>query len=113
MCNQTISGNDTFAGIYQKGNNSYDIYPELIKQNLRIWVYSGDTDAVVPITSTLSWIRKLKEQLSLADLVPWNPWFYNSDLNVGSLQSGGHYWEIQGLSFVSFRGAGHMVPLTQ
>ena len=32
---------------------SYDIYPNLIKAGIRIWVYSGDVDANVPIVGTL------------------------------------------------------------
>ena len=31
-------------------NASYWIYPHLLKSGLRLWVYSGDVDADVPIT---------------------------------------------------------------
>lgn len=27
----------------------------------RVWVYSGDTDADVPVTGTKSWIQQLRE----------------------------------------------------
>lgn len=51
MCNDKVFDEfDTFA------NASIWIYPELIKNNLRIWVYSGDVDADVPITGTLAWL---------------------------------------------------------
>jgi serine carboxypeptidase-like clade 2 len=39
---------------------SYWIYPLLIKAGLRVWVYSGDVDANVPITGTISWVMKLR-----------------------------------------------------
>ena len=37
-------------------NASYWIYPILLKEKLRVWVYSGDVDADVPITGTLQWL---------------------------------------------------------
>ncbi len=37
-------------------NASYWIYPTLIKEKLRIWVYSGDVDADVPIPGTIHWL---------------------------------------------------------
>jgi len=46
---------------YLSGNNSYYLMPDLIKNNLRIWVYSGDLDSKVPILSTKKWVRELKD----------------------------------------------------
>lgn len=31
----------------------------LIRSGLRIWIYSGDTDAAVPLAGTLFWTEKL------------------------------------------------------
>jgi hypothetical protein len=44
-------------------NASIWLYPILMRENppIRIWVYSGDADANVPISGTLDWITKLKE----------------------------------------------------
>lgn len=36
---------------------SYYIYPILIKAGLKVLVYSGDADAIVPITGTVAWIK--------------------------------------------------------
>jgi len=48
----------------------------LISTNLyRIWIYSGDTDAAVPITGTKDWIAKLKLESNLNDIFPWTAWF--------------------------------------
>ena len=50
-CNEQVSSR------YQKNpEQSYPLYKELIKQKLRIWVVSGDHDADVPITGTLTWL---------------------------------------------------------
>lgn len=37
-------------------DGSYHLYPNLIKNNLKIWIYSGDVDGNVPIPGTLNWI---------------------------------------------------------
>ncbi|KAF7806566.1 serine carboxypeptidase II-2 [Senna tora] len=77
-----------------------DIYRELIPLGLRIWVFSGDTDAVVPVTST----RYSIDALKLPTVGPWRPWY-------DDMQVGGWSQEYEGLTFVVVRGAGHEVPL--
>ena len=42
-------------------NASSWIYPILYKEQLRVWIYSGDIDANVPIIGTLKWINKMRE----------------------------------------------------
>ncbi|KAJ9689010.1 hypothetical protein PVL29_014587 [Vitis rotundifolia] len=46
-------------------------YKELIEAGLRIWVFSGDTDAVVPVTAT----RFSLNHLNLTVKTPWYPWY--------------------------------------
>ncbi|XP_021887346.1 serine carboxypeptidase II-2 [Carica papaya] len=77
-----------------------DIYRELIHSGLRIWVFSGDTDAVIPITST----RYTIDALKLPAMSPWRAWYDDG-------QVGGWTQEYAGLTFASVRGAGHEVPL--
>ncbi|KAE8705937.1 Serine carboxypeptidase-like 29 [Hibiscus syriacus] len=77
-----------------------DVYHELIQEGLRIWIFSGDTDAVIPITST----RYSIDALKLPTVSPWRPWYDDG-------QVGGWTQEYEGLNFVSVRGAGHEVPL--
>jgi len=76
------------------------IYRELIKAGLRIWMFSGDTDAVIPVTSTRNSINALK----LRTVTHWHPWYDNG-------QVGGWTQVYEGLTFVTIRGAGHEVPL--
>jgi serine carboxypeptidase-like clade 2 len=52
-------------------NGSSWLYPILMRENIRIWVYSGDLDANVPITGTLDWITKLKESHGMPVVEPW------------------------------------------
>ncbi|CAL9048909.1 unnamed protein product [Musa banksii] len=76
------------------------IYSKLIKAGLRIWLYSGDTDGRVPVIGS----RYCVEALRLPLKSQWQPWFHNH-------QVGGRFVEHQGLTMVTVRGAGHLVPL--
>ncbi|KAF8392995.1 hypothetical protein HHK36_021236 [Tetracentron sinense] len=77
-----------------------DIYHELIHSGLRIWIFSGDTDAIIPVTSTRYDIDALK----LPTVSPWRAWYDDG-------QVGGWTQQYEGLTFVTVRGAGHEVPL--
>uniref|UniRef100_A0A6P3ZUL0 Carboxypeptidase n=1 Tax=Ziziphus jujuba TaxID=326968 RepID=A0A6P3ZUL0_ZIZJJ len=76
------------------------IYRELIAAGLRIYVYSGDTDAVVPVTAT----RYSIDALKLPTITNWYPWYDNGKV-------GGWSQVYKGLTFVTITGAGHEVPL--
>nr|CAB3451344.1 unnamed protein product [Digitaria exilis] len=77
-------------------------YKMLMKAGLRIWVFSGDTDSVVPVTAT----RFAISHLGLKVKIRWYPWY-----SAG--QVGGWSEVYEGLTFASVRGAGHEVPLFQ
>ncbi|XP_061977905.1 serine carboxypeptidase-like 25 isoform X3 [Populus nigra] len=76
------------------------IYREMLASGLRIWVFSGDVDSVVPVTAT----RYSLAQLKLATKIPWHPWYVKK-------QVGGWTEVYEGLTFATVRGAGHEVPL--
>ncbi|XP_006644961.2 serine carboxypeptidase-like 27 [Oryza brachyantha] len=76
------------------------IYQELIAAGIRIWVFSGDTDAVVPVTAT----RYSIDALKLPTLVNWYPWYDHGKV-------GGWSQVYKGLTLVTVTGAGHEVPL--
>lgn len=71
----------------------------LIPRGLRILIYSGDTDSVVPVTSTRFSINKLKLPIE----TPWYPWLDGDEV-------GGYTVIYKGLTFATVRGAGHQVP---
>ncbi|MED6189185.1 Serine carboxypeptidase-like 32 [Stylosanthes scabra] len=75
------------------------IYRKLISGGLRIWVYSGDTDGRVPVLST----RYSLSILGLGITKQWRPWYHEKEVS-------GWYQEYEGLTFATFRGAGHAVP---
>ncbi|XP_045827289.1 serine carboxypeptidase-like 27 [Trifolium pratense] len=76
------------------------IYQELINAGLRIWVFSGDTDAVIPLTATRYSIGALK----LPTIINWYPWYDNGKVC-------GWSQVYKGLILVTVRDAGHEVPL--
>ncbi|CAI0444009.1 unnamed protein product [Linum tenue] len=75
------------------------VIKKLIAGGLRVWVYSGDTDGRIPVTST----RLTLNKLGLNITQDWAPWYFRQ-------QVGGWTIEYDGLTFVTIRGAGHQVP---
>ncbi|GKV11066.1 hypothetical protein SLEP1_g22352 [Rubroshorea leprosula] len=93
------------SGVIKRWNDSPDsmlpIIQKLLKAGLRIWIYSGDLDGRVPVTSTRYSINKL----GLKVKEEWRAWFHNS-------QVAGWVETYEGeLTFATVRGAGHMVPV--
>ncbi|XP_057503735.1 serine carboxypeptidase 1-like [Actinidia eriantha] len=79
------------------------IISELMSSGIRIWIYSGDTDSVVTVTSSRYSIRKLGASVK----TPWYPWYVQEEV-------GGYAVEYhKNLTFVSIRGSGHFVPSYQ
>ncbi|KAJ7966655.1 Carboxypeptidase [Quillaja saponaria] len=75
---------------------------QLIYGGVRIWVYSGDVDGRVPITSSRYSINTLKLPVDTA----WRPWYSSNEL-------GGYVVEYKGVILATIRGAGHTVPSYQ
>mmetsp|Transcript_30867 Transcript_30867/g.55249 ORF Transcript_30867/g.55249 Transcript_30867/m.55249 type:complete len:524 (-) Transcript_30867:216-1787(-) len=80
-------------------------YERLLQKDIRILVYSGDIDAILPLVGTRNWV----EALGLEVTERWRPWTSSLDGQVAG-------WTeafTNGLTFATVRGAGHMVPYTQ
>lgn len=92
-CNRVI-----FNNWKDSATSVLDIYRELIN-SVRIWVFSGDTDTVIPVTST----RYSINALNLSTVSHWRAWYDDG-------QVAGWTQEYEGLTFVTVRGAGHEVP---
>jgi carboxypeptidase C (cathepsin A) len=79
---------------------SYHLYPKLIASGIRIVKFSGDNDMCVSFNGTEKWIKNL----NLPILKEWKSWNVPGDSNTGGMVT--HY---EGLTFITIRGAGHMV----
>ncbi|KAI4328641.1 hypothetical protein L6164_020977 [Bauhinia variegata] len=77
------------------------IIQKLQNAGLRIWIYSGDTDGRVPVTSTRYSINKMGLKIK----EEWRAWFHKHQV-AGWIQ----IYE-GGLTFATMRGAGHQVPM--
>uniref|UniRef100_A0A0E0H9X2 Carboxypeptidase n=1 Tax=Oryza nivara TaxID=4536 RepID=A0A0E0H9X2_ORYNI len=103
------------------------IYSKLIKAGLRVWLYSnmhlhqkyatmpynlpesvsvhqssGDADGRVPVISS----RYCVEALGLPIKTDWQSWYLDK-------QVAGRFVEYHGMTMVTVRGAGHLVPLNK
>ncbi|CAA7027001.1 unnamed protein product [Microthlaspi erraticum] len=77
------------------------IIQKLMTGGLRIWIYSGDTDGRVPVTSTRYSIKKMGLKVES----PWRSWFHKSQV-AGWVET-----YAGGITFATVRGAGHQVPV--
>ena len=78
------------------------VYNFLFTAGLRILVFSGDVDAIVPTLGTKAWLA----QLDLTEKESIRAW------SVGG-QGGGWVTTYDQLTFATVRNGGHMVPETQ
>ncbi|GMY22561.1 serine carboxypeptidase-like 40 isoform X3 [Fagus crenata] len=76
---------------------------EFMANGLRVWIFSGDIDGRVPVTSTKYSLNKMK----LPVKTEWHPWFLGGEV--------GGYTEVYkgDLTFATVREAGHQVPSYQ
>ncbi|XP_015897984.3 serine carboxypeptidase-like 45 isoform X1 [Ziziphus jujuba] len=79
----------------------------LVESGIRVLVYSGDQDSVIPFIGSRSLVNKLAKELGLKTTVPYRVWFEGKQV--------GGWTQVYGssLSFASIRGASHLAPATQ
>lgn len=80
------------------------IIKQLIAKKLKIWIYSGDTDALLSVASTRYAIKAMKLPVE----VGWRAWHCDGCKDVGGYVEG-----YKGLTLVTIRGAGHSAPSYQ
>lgn len=86
----------------ERPHSMFPVIKDLIASGLNFWLYSGDVDSVVPVTSTRYSIR----MLGLPIKKHWQAWYHNKEV-------GGYVEEYSGLTLVTVRGSGHTVPSYQ
>ncbi|PIA46395.1 hypothetical protein AQUCO_01500137v1, partial [Aquilegia coerulea] len=78
------------------------IISNVMASGISVWLYSGDMDGIVPVTSTKYSIDKLKLSIKTA----WYAWYISEEV-------GGYAVEYEGLIFVTVRRAGTPVSKYQ
>ncbi|XP_006346454.2 serine carboxypeptidase II-3-like [Solanum tuberosum] len=97
------SCNGFIFGSWQDSPHSVlTVFQELMQSGIRVWIYSGDIDHMLSVTTSTYAIDKIKTPVK----TPWYPWFFQGEV-------GGYAVEYQNLTFVTVRGAGHFVPSYQ
>ncbi|XP_059646036.1 serine carboxypeptidase-like 45 isoform X2 [Cornus florida] len=79
----------------------------LVKSGIRVLVYSGDQDSVIPLTGTRMLVNGIAKEIGLNTTVPYRSWFEGRQVG-GWTQV---YNDI--LSFATIRGASHEAPFSQ
>jgi serine carboxypeptidase-like clade 2 len=83
------------------------VYQSLIfspgSANLRILIFSGDIDGMVPVVGTRRWVATLGLEVK----THWHPWLHDGQVAGYSVS-----YE-RGFTFATIRGAGHMAPWVQ
>eukprot|EP01017_Pseudomicrothorax_dubius_P018868 TRINITY_DN2079_c0_g1_i3.p1 TRINITY_DN2079_c0_g1~~TRINITY_DN2079_c0_g1_i3.p1 ORF type:complete len:131 (-),score=21.07 TRINITY_DN2079_c0_g1_i3:7-399(-) len=75
-------------------------------------IYSGDADGAVPAIGSMRWLRNLRVQNDLRVKKPWQSWL-KPGKQENEPQIAGFFEEYdRDVSFVTIRGASHMVPQT-
>ncbi|XP_052180835.1 serine carboxypeptidase-like 45 isoform X2 [Diospyros lotus] len=79
----------------------------LLKSGVRVLVYSGDQDSVIPLTGSRTLVHGLANKLGLNTTAPYRVWFAGQQV--------GGWTEVYGniLSFATIRGASHEAPFSQ
>lgn len=81
-----------------------DLYKSLFQKH-RIVIYSGDADACVPHWGSEKWTR----EMGFSVTKDWHPWLSDSVEKKGEVVAG-YAIEYKSLTYVTIKGAGHMVP---
>ncbi|KAG6551787.1 hypothetical protein Mapa_006604 [Marchantia paleacea] len=80
---------------------------DLLNSGLRIWIFSGDQDSVIPLIGTRQLTDKLGKEFNKTAISPnYTAWFQGK-------QVGGWTSTWGSLTYATVRGAGHLVPRTQ
>ncbi|KAL6523300.1 Serine carboxypeptidase-like 45 [Orobanche gracilis] len=83
------------------------ILGSLVKSGIRVLVYSGDQDSVLPLIGTRRLVNGLAKDLKLNTTQPYSAWFEGKQVG-GWTQAYGDF-----LSFATIRGASHEAPFSQ
>ncbi|KAG2557879.1 serine carboxypeptidase-like 45 [Panicum virgatum] len=85
-----------------------NIVGSLVKSGIRVLVYSGDQDSVIPLTGSRTLVQNLAHDMGLKTTTPYRVWFEGQQV--------GGWTQIYGggtLSFATIRGASHEAPFSQ
>lgn len=95
---------------YKDSDGNLDMLPllkKILQQGIRVWIFSGDQDSVVPLLGSRTLVRELAHDLKYKTTVPYAAWFHKGQVAGWATEYG------DSLTFATVRGAAHMVPYAQ
>ncbi|MCD7446108.1 hypothetical protein HAX54_037315 [Datura stramonium] len=72
---------DIHLGWQDSPDTVLPIFQELMQSGIRVWMYSGDTDHILSVTTTRYAINKIKTPVK----TPWYPWYFLDEVTKCSL----------------------------
>ncbi|XP_010530237.1 PREDICTED: serine carboxypeptidase-like 42 [Tarenaya hassleriana] len=102
MCSRHLNYSDTDGNL-----NMLPILKRILQNKIRVWIFSGDQDSVVPLLGSRTLVRELAHELGFKITVPYGAWFHRGQVGGWATE----YGNI--LTFATVRGAAHMVPYAQ
>ncbi|KAM7253418.1 hypothetical protein ACFE04_026036 [Oxalis oulophora] len=102
MCSNLVNYSDTDGNI-----NILPVLKKIIEHDIPVWVFSGDQDSVVPLLGSRTLVRELAHDMKFKVTVPYGAWFHKKQVGGWATEYGNK------LTFVTVRGAAHMVPYAQ
>ncbi|KAG9028869.1 hypothetical protein FS837_003712 [Tulasnella sp. UAMH 9824] len=104
----------TYGG--EGAKNTAALIPELLADGIRVLVYGGNADFLVPPVRYLEWMSKLdsvfKEEFRVAPILPWAT--TKNNVTAGVVKAaGGKITSAGNFTYVSAFEAGHMMPHDQ
>ncbi|XP_010271866.1 PREDICTED: serine carboxypeptidase-like 45 isoform X2 [Nelumbo nucifera] len=83
------------------------VLSSLSRSGIKILVYSGDQDSIIPLTGTRTLVHRLANELGLNTTVPYRVWFEGKQV--------GGWTQVYGdiLTFATIRGGSHEAPFSQ
>ncbi|XP_058722985.1 serine carboxypeptidase-like 45 [Vicia villosa] len=88
-------------------NSTISILGTLVKSGVRVLVYSGNPDSVIPFLGTRSLINHLAEDFGFITTKPFKAWLVGGEDAGWTME----YEDI--LTYATVNGAGHSVPFSQ
>nr|ACG42988.1 serine carboxypeptidase 1 precursor [Zea mays] len=85
-----------------------NVVGSLVKSGIRVLVYSGDQDSVIPLTGSRTLVQNLARDMGLKTTTPYRVWFEGQQVGGWTQVYGGG-----ALSFATIRGASHEAPFSQ
>ncbi|KAJ8760036.1 hypothetical protein K2173_010892 [Erythroxylum novogranatense] len=84
-----------------------NVVGSLVESGIRVLIYSGDQDSVIPFIGSRAVVKNLATNLGLNATGYYRAWFENQQIGGWTQTYGGGK-----LTFATIRGAGHLAPYT-